>query len=165
MRRVHAAVDRSRCYSGCATSLVSVPARQYPSTHPSPTPPTPGDGKTFPQKGQKVTVHYTGTLADGGAKFDSSRDRNQPFSFKLGVGQVIKGWDEGVARMSVGERSKLTIKPGGQLGRGWASFIGGLIGVVGFPDLWVSSAYILQVQLLCCALQGSAMCTSVCPAG
>uniref|UniRef100_A0A5K3F7M1 peptidylprolyl isomerase n=1 Tax=Mesocestoides corti TaxID=53468 RepID=A0A5K3F7M1_MESCO len=70
----------------------------------------PGDGTNYPKKGQTVKVHYTGTLTNG-TKFDSSRDRGQPFSFKLGVGQVIKGWDEGVAKMSVGERSKLTISP------------------------------------------------------
>eukprot|EP00898_Chlorokybus_atmophyticus_P004175 jgi/Chlat1/4759/Chrsp308S00821 len=73
---------------------------------------TPGDGKTFPKNGQKacVTVHYTGTLLDG-KKFDSSRDRGQPFQFNLGVGQVIRGWDEGVAMMSIGERAKLTCTP------------------------------------------------------
>lgn len=70
----------------------------------------PGDGKTFPQKGQTVVVHYTGTLTNGN-KFDSSRDRNKPFKFKIGVGQVIKGWDEGVAQMSVGQRAKLTCTP------------------------------------------------------
>eukprot|EP00879_Flechtneria_rotunda_P010970 GHRR01011463.1.p2 GENE.GHRR01011463.1~~GHRR01011463.1.p2 ORF type:complete len:136 (-),score=16.14 GHRR01011463.1:330-737(-) len=70
----------------------------------------PGDGKTFPQRGQRVTVHYTGTLTDG-TKFDSSRDRGQPFVFQIGVGQVIKGWDEGVAQMSVGERANLTCSP------------------------------------------------------
>jgi peptidylprolyl isomerase len=66
-----------------------------------------GDGAQ-PQKGQKVVVHYTGTLEDG-TQFDSSRDRNSPFDFKLGVGQVIKGWDEGVGLMRVGDRWKLII--------------------------------------------------------
>ncbi|KAK9800161.1 hypothetical protein WJX73_001068 [Symbiochloris irregularis] len=69
-----------------------------------------GDGSSFPKKGQEVTVHYTGTLTNG-SKFDSSRDRNQPFKFKLGLGQVIKGWDEGVAQMSKGQRAKLTCTP------------------------------------------------------
>ena len=66
-----------------------------------------GDGAS-PQSGQTVTVHYTGTLEDG-TKFDSSRDRNRPFSFKIGVGQVIQGWDEGVASMKVGGQRTLII--------------------------------------------------------
>lgn len=66
-----------------------------------------GDGPT-PQRGQTVTVHYTGTL-ENGKKFDSSRDRSSPFSFRIGVGQVIKGWDEGVGSMKVGGRRKLVI--------------------------------------------------------
>jgi len=70
----------------------------------------PGDGATFPKNGQTVKVHYTGTLLTG-QKFDSSRDRGKPFEFKIGMGQVIKGWDEGVARMSVGEKAKLTCSP------------------------------------------------------
>lgn len=68
-----------------------------------------GTGAT-PQKGQTVTVHYTGTL-ENGRKFDSSVDRGQPYEFRLGEGAVIKGWDEGLASMKVGGKRKLIIPP------------------------------------------------------
>jgi peptidylprolyl isomerase len=68
-----------------------------------------GEGDA-PSKGQTVRVHYTGRLTDG-KKFDSSVDRGQPFTFTIGVGQVIKGWDEGVGSMRVGGKRQLIIPP------------------------------------------------------
>lgn len=81
-----------------------------------------GDGAVA-EAGQNVTVHYTGWLTDG-SKFDSSVDRNQPFQFSLGKGQVIRGWDEGVQGMKIGGKRKLTIPA--QLGYG-AAGAGGVI--------------------------------------
>ncbi|CAN8001011.1 unnamed protein product, partial [Ixodes hexagonus] len=72
-------------------------------------------GQTFPKTGQTVVVHYTGTLANG-QQFDSSRDRGKPFKFRIGKGEVIRGWDEGLRRfvflqMSVGQRAKVICSP------------------------------------------------------
>jgi len=88
-----------------------------------------GDGSDA-VRGRRVTVHYTGWLYDEsgeghkGTKFDSSRDQNEPFAFRLGAGEVIRGWDEGVAGMKVGGRRTLTIPP--DLGYG-TSGAGGVI--------------------------------------
>jgi FK506-binding protein 1 len=68
---------------------------------------SPGDGKTYPKAGDTVTMHYHGTLASNGNKFDSSYDRGTPFETKIGVGRVIKGWDEGVPQLSLGQKAKL----------------------------------------------------------
>lgn len=69
-----------------------------------------GNGKVA-EKGDKVSVNYLGTLASNGQKFDSSYDRNEPFTFKLGSGQVIEGWDKGIVGMKVGGKRILTISP------------------------------------------------------
>ena len=82
-----------------------------------------GEGRQ-PQKGETVLVHYTGTLSNG-VKFDSSRDRGEPIAFKLGEGRVIKGWDEGVARLRVGDQAVLVIPPA--LGYGERNVGNGLI--------------------------------------
>ncbi len=94
-----------------------------------------GDGDTA-EAGNKVSVHYTGWLTDG-TKFDSSLDRNQPFAFNLGAGQVIAGWDEGVRGMKVGGKRKLTIPS--DLGYG-AAGAGGVIP----PD----ATLVFEVELL-----------------
>jgi FKBP-type peptidyl-prolyl cis-trans isomerase len=86
--------------------------------------------------GRNVSVHYTGWLPNG-EKFDSSRDRNQPFGFTLGAGQVIAGWDEGVAGMKVGGRRKLVIPP--DLGYGTAGAP---------PDIPPGATLVFDVQLL-----------------
>lgn len=82
-----------------------------------------GSGQS-PEAGQTVTVHYTGWLEDG-TKFDSSLDRGRPFSFPIGVSQVISGWDEGVASMQVGGKRQLVIPP--ELGYGEQGAGGGII--------------------------------------
>lgn len=68
----------------------------------------PGDGKTYPKVGDTVTMHYNGKL-ESGKKFDSSYDRGRPFSTVIGKGRVIRGWDEGVPQLSLGEKAILTI--------------------------------------------------------
>jgi len=83
---------------------------------------TPGKGDEA-KNGDTLSVHYTGTLTDG-KKFDSSRDRSEPFDVTLGQGRVIKGWEQGLLGMKVGEKRKLTIPP--DLGYG-ARGAGGVI--------------------------------------
>ncbi|WFD36854.1 peptidylprolyl isomerase [Malassezia cuniculi] len=71
----------------------------------------PGDGKTFPKAGDTIDMHYVGTLQSNGNKFDSSRDRGQPFRTRIGVGQLIRGWDEGVPQLSLGQKARLICSP------------------------------------------------------
>lgn len=93
-----------------------------------------GDGAEA-QTGQMAKVHYVGTLTDG-TKFDSSRDRNEPFEFTIGGGEVIQGWDEGVAGMKVGGVRKLTVPP--ELGYGSADL----------GKIPPSSTLIFEIELL-----------------
>jgi FKBP-type peptidyl-prolyl cis-trans isomerase FkpA len=89
-----------------------------------------------PKRGEQVTVHYTGWFTNG-EKFDSSVDRREPFQFVLGAGQVIRGWDLGVAQMKVGDKVKLTIPP--QLA----------YGVQGYPGaIPPNSTLVFEVELL-----------------
>ncbi|PPR08044.1 hypothetical protein CVT24_010843 [Panaeolus cyanescens] len=84
---------------------------------------TPGDGRNFPQKGDMVTIHYHGTLLDG-KTFDSSRDRGKVFQTQIGIGKVIRGWDEGVMKLSLGEKAMLITTPDyGYGSRGWPPVI------------------------------------------
>jgi peptidylprolyl isomerase/FKBP-type peptidyl-prolyl cis-trans isomerase FkpA len=87
-------------------------------------------------RGKTVEVHYTGWLTDG-KKFDSSHDRNAPFSFRLGAGEVIEGWDRGVAGMKVGGKRKLTLPP--ELGYGARGAP---------PDIPPNATLVFEVELL-----------------
>ena len=100
-----------------------------------------GNGAS-PKTGDTVTVHYNGWLTDG-TKFDSSVDRNEPFTFVLGAGQVIRGWDEGVSTLRVGDKARLTIPP--DLAYGEAGYPGAI------PP---NATLIFEVELLSIARPG-----------
>ena len=93
-----------------------------------------GTGKS-PQTGSRITVNYVGTL-ENGSKFDSSYDRNQPYSFPIGKGKVIKGWDEGIMTMKEGGKRKLIIPPDMAYG------------AAGRPNIPPNSTLIFEVELL-----------------
>ncbi|EDK46927.1 FK506 binding protein proline rotamase rapamycin-binding protein [Lodderomyces elongisporus] len=105
-----------------------------------------GDGKTFAQPGDTISIHYVGTLESNGSEFDSSRKRGKPFSCTIGVGQVIKGWDialtnnfgkGGIPSISKGTQARLTIPP--EIGYGSR----------GFPGLIpANSTLVFDVELL-----------------
>merc|ERR1711982_22723 len=103
----------------------------------------PGDGASFPKPGQKVECHYVLTLTNG-TKVDSSRDRGQAFSFTLGRGEVIAGWDEGVAKMSKGQRAKLTISP--DMGYGALEYLAVFLQTRPWSLMWSSSTSVDFLQ-------------------
>ncbi|HEX8492970.1 MAG TPA: FKBP-type peptidyl-prolyl cis-trans isomerase [Pyrinomonadaceae bacterium] len=129
---VHAQTRRQR--TAPRRSARARAARQPAASNPSMTSTTTSSGLTYlitkrgtgrqPKTGEIVVVHYTGTLTNG-VKFDSSRDRGEPFAFKLGAGQVIKGWDEGIAALHIGDQAILVIPS--QLGYGERGAGGGAI--------------------------------------
>eukprot|EP00298_Acanthocystis_sp_HF-20_P016762 c21576_g1_i1.p1 GENE.c21576_g1_i1~~c21576_g1_i1.p1 ORF type:complete len:125 (+),score=61.60 c21576_g1_i1:46-420(+) len=102
-----------------------------------------GDGVNFPRKGQLLTMHYEGRLASNNKVFDSSYEKNKPFQFVIGWGQVIRGWDEGVMKMSQGEKATLKIRSDYGYGAG------GVDGVI--PP---NSDLIFDVELIKCGEGG-----------